>query len=362
MDRRQFLITTAGAAAAAAAGTAVGADESIAVEAGSGGGAGAPAVVARRVELPLVAAWRGAPVGLVDRADRLARGIEEASGGELRVLRIEAGGASPRESLGLGTEHARLPLHPAFAFFAGLPGSLGVAAVELEGWLSTGGGQALWDDLAADYGTKPILAGHAGAPAVLWSSTPIDGLDALAGRRVAMRGLALDVVRGLGAEGIPLDETAAPAGLESDPDLAVEWGGPLASSAMGLPRSRPYGLANMMGPAGTALSLNVPLDVWTRLSPTQQGAIGSAAAQEFRAALAEEDAQAALVATALDRRFRARIADTPRDIRLAVDRVAGVVVAHAAAFDRRAERINHSFMEWRRVSGARAPRDAQLGA
>ncbi len=98
------------------------------------------------------------------------------------------------------SKHDNLDAHRALAYFAGLPGDRGLDPQQLQTWIGLGGGQALWDELAADLGVKPMLAAHSGAHSYLMATERIETMSALAGRKADVHGLARDVARGLGLD------------------------------------------------------------------------------------------------------------------------------------------------------------------
>lgn len=169
MDRRTFLKSTSAAAAATAAATGVAARETTA-EAVHEALPDAPAVVAGCKRLTVVAApelriGEGAHAAL----QRLARALAQITGGRISLDII--GSASDTHSAAGADRVQRgeadaywdvegddLVRAPALLAFTGLPAVLHDAADIYRAWLATGGGQDLWDDIAAGHGIKPLLA------------------------------------------------------------------------------------------------------------------------------------------------------------------------------------------------------------
>lgn len=348
MHRRDFLKSTGGAAAAAAT-VGVAARAGLDIEPALA----APAVSHAPRTLTLAMPWAGNTSGYADDALRLARRIETACDGAVRIELVDGADDRAGTAMTIAPVNAHVAHHPAFAFFAGLPGETGLEAADLDGWLIAGGGQELWDALASDIGVKPLLAGHSGSDPVLWSRTPIAMIDDFAGRRIFARGLAADVVRGLGGLPVVLDEAAAERGLAAGEIDAAEWGGLVHASAIGLPRAMPFGLAGAFGPASSALSLDIRLDVWERLGGAERTAIAAAASAELRAVLAEDRAARGMIEGAVKARFGAVITRPSSALRAAIDCVAAAIVAHAAGYDADAQRINTSYLTYRRAIGRR---------
>ncbi len=354
MDRRDFLRTTGGAAAAVATAGATAATAAAQDRAPLA----APHLSKGLIELTLASAWREATAGFADNAHRLARRIEHMSASQIRVAVTPGQAARGSADMMFGTANDQTSVHPAFAFFAGLPGDMGLAPADFDGWLAVGGGQLMWDDLAAEAGMKSLLAGHTGAAPVLWSKSPIGGAADMLGKAVFARGLAGDVARGLGASPVPVSEADAVRTLGEGGIEIMEWGSLLHTSADGIPQALPYGITGGLSSSGTALSLNIALPAWTRLPEMLQTAIAAAAAEEFRTAVAEARAHEAMIVHALSVQAGVRVSPSPSPLRDAVNRVAGAVIAHTAAFDRRAERINASYMHYRAAVSPMAPPQA----
>lgn len=350
MDRREFLISSGGAAVAAASPAAAQTEA-------------APERAAREHEadnlVRLSMPWADAPHGPADSARRLARRIEVMTDGRYRVEVQTAGdGVQGDADLVHGSAHDHALLHPAFAYFAGLPGSGGLAPQDLAHWIAVGGGQMLWDDLAGRHGWKPLLAGHGGDAPPLWSLRPINGLGDLAGQRIAAPGLAADVARALGAEAheVRAPETAA-AALADGSAHAAETGGLMTSLVSGIAASASHATGTGLNGHGTALSLNVRLSLWDRLSEADKAIFAACAAEEFQVSLAEQRVHEGMARRVLEGSNGVRFAPWPADVAEALDRVAEATIAHVAGRDELALRIDQSYMAFRSMlSGTPVPR------
>ncbi len=359
MDRREFLITGGGAAVAAASPAAAPSEDAPAPSA-----VGAPTPVTSPL-LRLAMPWADTPQGPADSAHRLARHLEALTGGRYRIEVAASAASLPDHDgeLTLSPAHDFAPLHPAFAYFAGLPGSGGLGAQDLADWIAIGGGQMLWDDLSRRHGWKPLLAGHSGEAPPLWSRQPIESLSDLAGRRIAAPGLGGDVARALGAEAdeAPLPQDAA-AALAEGTLFAAEAGGLMTSLALGLARSAAHATGEGLNGRGTALALNVRLELWERLSDTDKAVFAAAASGELQRSLAEQRAHQGLARRVLEARG-VRFAPWPPDIAEALDRVAEATIAHVAGRDEIALGIDRSYVAFRTLlSETPAPHSVPSGA
>lgn len=344
MDRRAFLITSGGAAVAAASPPGAWAETE----------APLPALKADATVLRLAMAWPDTPQGPADSVRRLARRIAVMMDGRLGI-EVVPGGA-PDADLLAGTAHDLAGHHPAFAYFAGLPGAAGLPAHDLAQWLSVGGGQMLWDDLAGTHGWVPLLAGHSGEAPPLWSHMPVTDLGTLAGARLAVPGLGADVARALGAEPATLPAGEVASALSDGRADAAECGGLLMSLAEGLGRAGRHATGDGVNRHGTASALFVRQGAWERLSTAERAIFTAAAAEEFQLSVAEARAHARIARQTLEVSFGVRFAPWPADVAEAIERLAEATVAHVAAHDAVAARIDHSYMAFRSaLYGAAAP-------
>ncbi len=319
MDRREFLISTGGGAAAAAlAGSA-------ALAQSSGDTAfAAPTPATQRQTLTYAMPWADTGRGFGDSARRLALRIQEATDGRISCVlsqsRSEAqashGPAYPADPSIAGEARA-------LAYFAGLPARAGLAVQDHLAWLTIGGGQMLWDDLAADRGVKPLAAGHTGERGLLLSKTPVAALEDLHGKKIAVMGPAVEVARGLGLEPVPMADAASA-------DL-VDAGGALAALAADLHRTHPFAMDGGLSAHGQMLALEISLPAWESLHPGDRVRIAHAATAELQASLAETRAHETMVRRVMAASFGVTVSDLPASIEAARDRVAEAVVAHVAA-------------------------------
>ncbi len=360
MDRRSFLKTTS-VVATVATGVAA---PALAAEHG-GGDSGvrsdlpAPAIGSDVRHLVIVSAWPESVAGYSEQGRRLAERIQVASAGRFVFSfahRDNRGGqvsATGDADLVLGSEHRNLGRHPAFAYFAGLPCRTGLRAADFDRWLAAGGGQMMWDGLAAEHGLKPLLIGHSGGRPGWWSAQPISRIADLQGKRVAVEGLARNVAAAIGAEPVEvLIGSMAPAVIEGDV-AAAEWGGLLASCAIGLDKARCW-TGFGINTNGTALSLGIRRDLWDAFSASDRAIFEGAAAEAFRFSLAEARVHEPILRKVLAETRGVQFGRLPEEDRELLRRVAEVIVADVATTDAQSRAINASYMAFRRLfSGTR---------
>ena len=338
MDRRDFLKTTGAAAVAGGTASAPAATEAQ---------IGAPAILSGNRVLVLASETRDLPGS---GADRLARRIETATEGRYRVEL--ASGADADLTYGSAWRHAGL--HPAFAVFAGLPFSQGLDASSQQTWLAAGGGAMLWDELAAEHGFKPLVAGHTGPSSGVWSAVRLETPSDLAGARLHAEGLASDVLRNLGA----VPATLAPEDLRGalvDGRLqAAEWLGPLAAAAPDLQPLAQRLYRPGFNRHGLLLSLGVAKPLWDGLSAADRAIFEACAAEAYQLSLTEARAHE-LIAAQVETPGKWPVRLTwPSRMASAFDQTMAAAVERMAATDPSARRIHDSYQAFRRLLGAPA--------
>jgi TRAP-type mannitol/chloroaromatic compound transport system substrate-binding protein len=81
---------------------------------------------------------------------------------------------------------------PALNFFAAVP--YGLTADELCSWINFGGGQALWDEVDAQFNIKPLMALNSGVQMGGWFGKEINRPEDYKGLRYRMPGLGAEVL------------------------------------------------------------------------------------------------------------------------------------------------------------------------
>lgn len=191
MDRRTFLSTTATATVAAGA-TAL----------------ATPALSQGRTEWRMVTAWPKGLPGLGTGAQRLADRITAMTDGRLTIKVFAAGELVPglqtfaavqngTAEMGHDTPGFHLGKHRAFAYFFGAP--FGMSYSEHVAWLDNGGGQAMWDELSAQFGIQSFAVGNIGTPPFGWFKREIKSVEDFKGLKMRLPGMGAEMIKRLGA-------------------------------------------------------------------------------------------------------------------------------------------------------------------
>lgn len=368
MQRREFLKTTAAAAVTAPA-TGLAASGTAATHAQAAGPARAaldtPSIHAGLRTLRLHSPLLDARGSAGDQARRLAHRLATASeDGRWHIEQAEPDTSADRPRayslVAVASGHADLSIdlvseiplrRPDDAYFAGLPGGIGMDAAALDGWLRAGGGQELWDELLAEIGAKPLLAGCTGAAPTLWSRTPIKTTADLRGRAVALSAAGAMVADALGTVARltgsePVDALATGAiDLAETPDASM-------ATRQGFAAAAPYGYASPFAHHGQTIALHVRRALWDTMTAGDRAVLEAITAEALAVAHADhaaDRAMAAMVAAASPGLLPSLRPLAP-EIARAVRTLAATVVADGATSAAITRRIDASYMAFRRAT------------
>ncbi len=317
-------------------------------------------------EIRLVTTWpRGFP-GLGTGAQRLADLITKLSDGKLQVKLFAAGEMVPAfesfDAVARGdaqmyhaADYYWQKKHPAYNFFTSVP--MGMTALEFDAWIRFGGGQALWDDLSAQFGVKPLLAGNTGVQMGGWFKKPIQSIADMKTLKMRIPGLGGEVVRRLGGEAIVLPGGEIPDALATGKINAAEWVGPYNDKAFGLHNYLKHYMFPGFQEPGTGICLGVNRGFWEGLSETERTIIEAAAAAENNNMLSEYNANNGDALAELQWNEGVQLHIYPQDVWTEVARVSREVVDEVGNTDKIGKRVLKSFKdfgdrvsEWQRVS------------
>jgi TRAP-type mannitol/chloroaromatic compound transport system substrate-binding protein len=342
IDRRKILGAGALGAAGALSGCDCGAPTGLPAEAGA----------IRRREFRMVTTWPKDFPGLGAAADRVARFITELSGGAIAVRVFSAGelvGAfdsfdavsNGSADLYHGAEYYWAGKSKAYPFFTAVP--FGMTAAEIMGWTEFGGGQALWDELAAKFNIKPFSAGNSGHQLAGWFKRPIDSVEDLRGLKIRMPGIGGEVLRRVGASAVAIPGGEIYAALQSGAIDGAEWVGPWNDLAFGFYREAKYYYWPGFHEPGAQVAVGVNLDLWNSFTPQEQAIVRAACHEANHLCLAEFTHFNGVALEQLVREHGVELRRLPDDVVAALARESKIVLEEAASSDELAGRIFESY-------------------
>ena len=197
----------------------------------------------------MVTAWPKNYPGLGTAAERFAQRVEAMSGGRLKIKVYAAGELVPAlevfdavsrgtAELGHGAAYYWKGKVPAAQFFTAVP--FGLSTLEMNAWVTHGGGLALWQEAYAPYGVRPLLVGNSTMQMGGWFNKEINSLDDIKGLKIRMPGLGGEVWSRLGAITVNLPGGEIFTSLQTGAIDATDWVGPYNDLAFGLHKAAKY--------------------------------------------------------------------------------------------------------------------------
>ena len=289
------------------------------------GGLAAPAVLRAqsRLRWRMVTSWPRNLPGPGVSARRLAERIAALSGGRLTVELFGAGEIVPAfevlDAVGRGVAELG---HTASIFWAGKMEAapfftavpFGLRPVEHIAWIEQGGGQRLWDELYADFGVKPFMAGNTGMSMGGWFRRELRSAADLRGLKWRMPGLGGEMYRPLGVVQVSLPPGEILPALQSGAVDAAEFAAPASDLALGFHKVASYYYwPGIHEPNGSSECL-VHLESWKALDEELRQVVATACAAENAYALGESERRNAAALRALVRERGVQLRRFPDDI------------------------------------------------
>jgi len=345
MKRRKFL-TTAGGTSLAGAAVATGV-----------GGFAAPAIAQGTRKWTMVTSWPRNLPGPGTAANRLAERITALSGGRLTVEVSAAGELVPGRGVFDAVSGGTAELYHSVPAYWGsksigilLFGSqpFGHTGPEQSGWMSHGGGQALYDEMYARFDLKPFLCGNSGPQWFGWFNKQIESADDLQGLRFRTAGLNSRVMSKMGAAVQAMGGGALFQALQSGTLDAGEFVGPWTDSALGLYQVADYYYWPGIGEPSSAEECAVNKAAYDKLPEDLKQAIVFACQSLYDEVLTEYNTNHAKALPKLVQEHGVKLRKVPESVLVALGNAAGEVMAELREHeDELVRRITESYLAYR---------------
>lgn len=341
MKRRTF-IKAGGAGAAAAAASAT---------------LAAPAIAQGTMQWKMVTAWPKNLPGPGVAAQLLADRITALSGGRIEVKLFAAGELVPGRGVFDAVSEGTAELYHAVPAYWGskskgilLFGSqpFGLRADEQVGWLTHGGGQALYDEMYGRFGLKPFLCGNSGPQWAGWFSKDINSVDDLKGLRYRTTGLASEMCSKLGMAVQAMGGRDMFQALQSGALDAGEFIGPWTDSALGFYQVAKNYYWPGVGEPSSAEECGVNLEAYNALPDDLKQAVALACESLYNPVWTEYTTKHAAALQKLVAEQGVQVKMLPESVIVAMGNAAGEVMAELRDdSDELVKRIVESFLAYR---------------
>jgi TRAP-type mannitol/chloroaromatic compound transport system substrate-binding protein len=321
----------------------------------------APAISQGRKELKMVTSWPKNFPGLGTAAQRFADRLEAATDGRYQV-RVYAGGElvhplKCNDAVQEGTadlyhsaEYYYIGKSKAYAFFTAVPG--GFSPAEINAWIYHGGGQALWDEVGAQFGVKSIPCGNTGHQMGGWFKKEMNSPEDFKGLKMRIPGLGGDVIKALGGTSVTLAGSEIMPALEAGTVDATEWVGPWNDLAFGFYKIvKNYYYPGIHEP-GSTLSLGISKKLWDGLSKSDRQIFTDCAGAENDYDLAEFNANNTQALETLVTKHGVKVHEFSDAIFKQMDEAARDVVASVGQSDPLTNKVYNSYINFRKIAVA----------
>lgn len=315
-----------------------------------------PAASDERHQWRMVTSWPPNFPGHGVSASRLARRLEELSGGRLTVEVFAAGELVPAlevlDAVSRGTIQLghSAPIYwrgqiPAAQLFGSVP--FGMTPDAFNAWLFHGGGLELWREAYAPQNVIPFPAGNTGPQMGGWFNREINSLADLEGLKMRIPGLGGEVMQRAGVLPVLMAVSEIFTALQTGAIDATEWVGPYNDMAVGLHQAAQYYYyPGWQEPSG-ALELLVSREAYESLSDELQHIVETACIAENSFLLAEFNTRNHEALRTLVDEHGVDVRRFPDDVLEALERYSIEVLDDLAAADPMVARVYAAYQEYR---------------
>lgn len=318
------------------------------------------------IDLKMVTTWPKNFPGLGTRAEELARDIETATNGRIRIRVYAADEMVPalqafdavsqgNADIYHGPDYYWQGKHIMFNFFGAVP--FGLSATEMTQWLQYGGGQELWDELASGFNVKPMLCNATGMQMGGWFNKEINTVEDFQGLKMRIPGFGGEIITRMGGTPVTLPGGEIFLSLSQGNIDATEWIGPWNDLALGFHQVAEYYYTSAYHEPSASVCLGWNLDVWNDLDDSERKIIEALAEMHYARSLAEFNARNANALRQLVNDHGVQLRQFPTEVMKALADVAAEVAADMGRTDDISNRIYDSYMstlaevkEWKGVA------------
>jgi len=344
MRRRQFL--SAGAATAVAATTV---------------GLATPAIAQEKRQWKMVTAWPKNLPGPGVAAQMLADRITALSGGRIEVKLFAAGELVPGRGVFDAVSEGTAELYHAVPAYWGskskgilMFGSqpFGLRGDEQVGWMTHGGGQALYDEMYGRFGLKPFLCGNSGPQWQGWFKNELNSVEDLKGLKFRTTGLASEMCSKLGMAVQAMGGRDMFQALQSGALDAGEFIGPWTDSALGFHQVAKNYYWPGVGEPSSAEECSVNAKAYNELPDDLKAAVSLACESLYNPVWTEYTTKHALALKKLVDEEGVQVKQLPDDILAAMGKAGDEVISELREDeDELVKRIAESFVSYRNSVG-----------
>lgn len=308
------------------------------------------------IKWKMVTTWPKNFPGLGTSANELAELITQMSGGRLQVKVYGAGEVVPAfevfdavsrgtAQMGHGAAYYWKGKSEAAQFFSAVP--FGLTAQEMNGWLYSGGGMELWQEVYAPFGLVPAAGGNTGVQMAGWFNKKINSVDDLKGLKMRIPGLGGEVLKRAGGTPVSLPGGEIFTSLKSGTIDATEWVGPYNDLAFGLHKAAKYYYYPGWHEPGTTLEAMINKQALEALPADLQSIVLNACKVVNQQMTADYTTQNHQALQTLKNKHQVEVLKLPDDALQTLKALSDEVVAEVAGKDKLSQKVYESFIAYR---------------
>jgi len=307
----------------------------------------------------IVTSWPPGLPGLGVGVENLARRIEKATNGRLKI-KIFAGGelvpalevldAVSRGTVQMGHDSAYYHRGkvPAAQYFTTIP--FGQTVHEINAWIYYGGGLELWRELYEPFNVIPFPAGNTGVQMAGWFNKEINSVDDLKGLKMRIPGMGGEVMQRAGVTQVTIPASEIFTSLQTGAIDAAEWVGPYNDLTLGLHKAARYYYYPGWHEPSPMLQCTINLDAWHSLPEDIQEIVTNVCQAINTDIMAEYTWGNAVALEQMKKDPNIEIRRLPDDVLDLLRRLSREVMEELSAKDEWAARIQASFDAFQRIS------------
>jgi len=310
-------------------------------------------------EWNIATSWPPGLPGLGVGVENLARRIEQASAGRLKI-KVFAGGelvpalevldAVSRGTVQMGHDSAYYHRGqvPAAQYFTTVP--FGQTVHEINAWMYYGGGLELWRELYKPFNVIPFPAGNTGVQMAGWFNKEINSVEDLKGLKMRIPGMGGEVMQRAGVTQVTVAASEIFTALQTGAIDAAEWVGPYNDLSLGLNKAARYYYYPGWHETSPMLECTVNLDAWNSLPPDLQAIVENVCQAINTDIMAEYTWGNAVALEQMKKDPDIEIRRLPDDVLALLKRLSREAMEELAAKDEWAKRILDSYDAFQKIS------------
>ena len=310
----------------------------------------------RKIKWKMVTTWPKNFPGLGTGANDLAKLITQMSGGRLTVKVYGANELVPAfevfdavsrgtAQMGHGAAYYWKGKSEAAQFFSAVP--FGLTAQEMNGWLYSGGGIELWQELYEPFGLIPAAAGNTGVQMAGWFNKEINSPADLKGLKMRIPGLGGEVLKRAGGTPVSLPGGEIFTSLKTGAIDATEWVGPYNDLAFGLHKAAKFYYYPGWHEPGTTLEALINKKALEELPDDLQSIVLNACKVVNQQMLTEYTTRNQQALDTLVNKHHVQVKKLPEEVLATLQKLSDEVIQEVATKDKMTKKVYTSFKAYR---------------